>query len=87
MTFTNPGEQRLDAWMANHARVVWVATERPWVLEQELIATLSLPLNLAGNRRHPFSATLSALRSRAVANAKVNPAVDRGGPRRTRPFS
>jgi hypothetical protein len=81
-TFTNPGEQRLDAWMTDHARVVWVATEQPWNLEEELIGDLSLPLNLAGNRRHPFSATLSAIRSRAAANAEVAPISSRGGSRR-----
>lgn len=81
-TFTNPGEQRLDAWMADHARVVWIATEEPWKLEEELIGKLNLPLNLAGNKRHPFCAVLSALRASSVAAALALPIAPRGGPRR-----
>jgi hypothetical protein len=80
-TFTNPGEQRLDAWMAGHARIVWMETAEPWVLEEELIGTLSLPLNLAGNRRHPFWKALGAIRSQAVMQAALLPIADRGGPR------
>ncbi|WP_390624552.1 GIY-YIG nuclease family protein [Siccirubricoccus deserti] len=81
-TFTNPGEQRLDVWMADHARVVWVATDQPWQLEERLIADLSLPLNLAGNSRHPYSKTLKAIRSEAKAKAAMMPIAERGGARR-----
>lgn len=81
-TFTNPGEQRLDAWIADHARVAWVETAEPWVLEAALIGTVSLPLNLAGNRQHAFWKALSDLRGTAVSLAKALPAVNRGGPRR-----
>ncbi|MBL6082284.1 hypothetical protein JMJ56_30370 [Belnapia sp. T18] len=84
-TFTNPGEQRLDAWMADHARVVWVATDRPWQLETELIGDLSLPLNVAGNARHPYCATLKVIRSEAKAAATMMPIAERGGPRRLKP--
>ncbi len=77
----HPGEQRLDAWMADHAKVVWVATEEPWALEDHLIRSFSLPLNLAGNM-HPFCKTLSAIRSEAAAQAASAPVVERGGPRR-----
>ena len=83
-TFTNPGEQRLDAWMAEHARVVWVETPEPWVLEGELIGLISLPLNLTGNRQHTFCPALSAARRRAVAQAIALPIADRVGPRRLR---
>lgn len=80
-TFTNPGEQRLDTWMAEHARVVWVATDQPWQLEEKLIGDLSLPLNVAGNARHPYCTTLKVLRSEAAANAARMPIAERGGPR------
>ena len=56
---------------AENARVAWMVTERPWELEEQLIASLTLPLNLDQN------ATLTALRrparirasSRAVGHA------------------
>lgn len=62
MTFTNPGEQALDTWMAQHAKVIWVSVERPWDLEAQLFRRLSLPLNIQDNRGHAFCATLQALR-------------------------
>jgi hypothetical protein len=34
LTFTNAGEQILDAWMAQNARVVWAAVDRPWEIEK-----------------------------------------------------
>src|SRR5262245_27755239 len=46
-TFTNPGEQTLDQWMARHALVTWVETDAPWELERHLLSSgLSLPLNI-----------------------------------------
>jgi hypothetical protein len=80
-TFTNPGEQRLDAWMADHARVAVLPTERPWEVEQHLFGALSLPLNIRDNR-HPFLAALAGIRSEAKERAKGLPAVvDAGGSR------
>jgi hypothetical protein len=40
------GEARLSAWMADNAFVTWVETERPWLAEHQLIASVNLPLNL-----------------------------------------
>jgi hypothetical protein len=49
-TFTNPGEQLLDEWMAEHAFVVWLEVDRPWEAETMVLSSgLRLPLNLAGN--------------------------------------
>jgi hypothetical protein len=48
------GEARLSAWMADHAYVTWVETDRPWSAEQRLIASVNLPLNLDQNRHHAF---------------------------------
>ena len=42
--------------------------QAPWELEERL---LDLPLNLAGNRRHPFAPQLSALRTAAKARAAL----------------
>jgi hypothetical protein len=38
------GEQALSAWMADNAFVSWVVRERPWELEDDLIAAVDLPL-------------------------------------------
>lgn len=69
------GEQRLSAWMARNALVSWIPCERPWEVEAQLIATLDLPLNLEGNRRHAFHPALSRIRSDAIAEAKSMPVV------------
>jgi hypothetical protein len=56
------GEQSLSEWMSANAFVCWVEHPRPWEIEREIIVKLLPPLNLAGNRAHPFYASLSALR-------------------------
>jgi hypothetical protein len=50
-------------------------TPEPWLLEDELIAKLSLPLNLHGNARHPFHPVLSAMRREAKERADQLPIV------------
>jgi len=59
--------------MAQNALVIWLPTTEPWLLEEQLIATVSLPLNLDQNRQHAFHARLSALRSDARAQANASP--------------
>ncbi|EKI0253649.1 hypothetical protein O8H62_002991 [Enterobacter asburiae] len=56
--------------MEQNAKVYWVADEKPWVLEEALIRSIPLPLNIQGNT-HPFKPTLSAMRSKAMAEAKL----------------
>ena len=63
-------EQRLKAFMAENARVCWVATPEPWIVEDALIEALDLPLNLQGNSRHPFHSELSKLRQEARRAAR-----------------
>lgn len=70
MTFSE-GEKRLDAWLDKNAFVAWRVQRQPWLLEEELIASLSLPLNLDGNDRHPFASVLAAIRREAKAAAKL----------------
>lgn len=67
------GEESLSAWMAVHARVVWCASTEPWLLESQLLERLSLPINLQGNRRHPYYPQLSKLRKVARDTAKRLP--------------
>ena len=81
-TFTNAGEQILDAWMARNARVVWAVTDRPWEMEKALLTSLVLPLNLQGNK-HPFGPILKQVRKAARDRARLLPTMaDNGGTRR-----
>ena len=52
MTFTHLGEQCLNDWMARNAYVCWVEHPEPWVVEAELVRSLSLPLNIEHNTPH-----------------------------------
>ncbi|MFC3673120.1 GIY-YIG nuclease family protein [Novosphingobium pokkalii] len=84
LTFTNPGEQLLDAWLHMHARVAWATHPAPWEPEKKLLASgLPLPLNINGNPCAAFTGQLSALRSAAKRRAEALPLIgDSGGPRR-----
>ena len=73
------GERDLSRWMEQHAFVSWAVRQRPWELEDELIATVDLPLNLDGNRRNAFHAELSQIRARCVAQANALPILPNPG--------
>jgi len=73
MTFTHPGEAWLNEWLEQNAFVAWLEHPEPWIFEDELLNTLSLPLNIKGNRHHPFAGELSTLRRKAIANARELP--------------
>lgn len=77
-TFTHSGEQWLDRWMEKNAKVSWIADEEPWLLEGILIANIPLPLNIQDNN-HAFKPILSAMRSRAMAEAKIMEIADEAG--------
>jgi hypothetical protein len=83
-TFTNPGEQLLDRWMADHAYVTWLEVDRPWEVETMVLSSgLLLPLNLAGNPA--ADAGISETRRAARRHAALLEVVaDSGGPRRRR---
>lgn len=70
LTFAG-GEDALSRWMSTHARVTWLADPEPWVIEDQLIESLSLPLNLQGNSHHPFQPTLSGIRAAARNQART----------------
>jgi hypothetical protein len=70
MTF-GPDEERISAWMEKHARVVWVESEQPWTVEDQLIDEIDVPLNLRGNERHPFYPKLRAARAACRKQAKL----------------
>ena len=85
-TFTNPGEQVLDAWMQENAFVVWRETERPWELERSILHSgLPLPLNVRDNPSIRHTSVITAVRRAAMMGAEVLPIVaDSGGPRMRR---
>ena len=83
MTFTHLGEQWLDEWMDENARVCWVECANPWLAERAMIDSVSLPLNIQENGHHGFSARLSALRSDTKARAREMPIAQEGNQQRT----
>jgi hypothetical protein len=77
MTFAKSGEQRLSEWLSKNAFVVWQQEDEPWHSEEQLIRTLSLPLNLHGNESHHFHPALVKLRHQARQRARSLPIVMR----------
>jgi hypothetical protein len=74
MTFGS-GEKKLSEWMEQNAFVTWMLHPQPWLLEQQIISSLSLPLNLEHNAGHPYYRILSSLRRRAKELARQLPVV------------
>jgi hypothetical protein len=72
LTFAD-GEAILSEWMANNAFDVWAECVDPWQVEEQLISTEYLPLNLDQNRSNPFHPDLSELRRVAKARARELP--------------
>lgn len=66
------GEASLSEWMARNALVSWITHPRPWMLEDELIETLVLPLNIDG-AHNAFTPVLRQARRSAMARAKELP--------------
>lgn len=64
------GEKLLSDWMSENAFVTWVTRNEPWILEEHLIKTLSLPLNLRGNESHPFHPVLAEMRRKCKQQAR-----------------
>lgn len=75
MTFTHQGEEKLSQWMEHHAFVAWLEGSAPWKFEEQVIRSLTLPLNLQGNEQHPFHPILSSIRAQARARARELPVV------------
>lgn len=81
-TLTHLGEQWLDRWMDRNALVAWVEHPEPWEVEEKVFAEVPLPLNIQGNRHHPYSQRLKRLRIEANAKARDMPIADERGQRR-----
>lgn len=82
MTLTHLGEQWLDQWMDQNALVCWLEHPTPWIVEREVLGSVSLPLNLQGNQHHPFASRLSAIRSEAKMLARETPIASEQNQRR-----
>jgi hypothetical protein len=76
MTFAKSGEQQLSEWLSKNAFVAWQQADDPWYLEEQILAEISLPLNLRGNESHPFYPTLRELRQQAKQRAQGLPIVN-----------
>jgi hypothetical protein len=76
MTFSS-GEAALSEWMSGHARVCWMETATPWLVEHNMIENLVLPLNLDQNSHSPFRAELSAERGAQRSRARTLPILPR----------
>jgi len=63
------GETTLTQWMAENALVSWVVRREPWLFEDELIATLDVPLNLNDKTRNAFYPELVRIRRDAERRA------------------
>lgn len=74
MTFW-AGEKALSDWMGNNAFVTWINHNEPWILEEELISELFLPLNLQMNKRNINYPIVSGIRINARDNARRLPIV------------
>ena len=78
MTFAD-GERKLSDWIAQNACVVWTVVSENWLVEEALIQSLSLPLNIKGNSQHPFCKTLKLMRRKAKRKARELPIFMRNG--------
>ena len=62
---TDFGTARRSAKAPVAPQVIPRGVEKPWLLEEQVIRQVFLPLNLDKNSRHPFSSVLTELRRAA----------------------
>jgi hypothetical protein len=58
-------ECTLSEWLQREARISFIGTTEPHAVEAAAVQSLSLPLNLKGNRQHSFYPQLAAIRRTA----------------------
>lgn len=54
--------QRLRQWQFDHLSLTWCERERPWEVEDAVIALMQPPLNSAANQAHPFYPRVNSAR-------------------------
>ena len=69
--FGSSGELTLSKWMEDNARVSWVQHDQPLLLEDHLIKTLVIPMNVKGNS-HPFARVLHSRRVAVFDKARAS---------------
>lgn len=69
-TYGDNGEARITRWLHENAQVAWVVDPEPWNVEQELLHTAVLALNIDG-RSDDFVRSISTRRSQALAAARL----------------
>ena len=69
--------------MEENTRISWILDPEPWVLEENMFKSVSLPLNLKGNE-HVFKNTLSTLRKEAIHQARMLEIANESGLKRTK---
>lgn len=74
-TFGPDGEAELSEWLVEHGRLCWHLHHEPWTIRPEVVAGADVPLNVQHNAEHPFAPVISALRARAIADARTRPRV------------
>lgn len=62
--------RRLREWQFDHLSLTWCERERPWEVEDDVIALMQPPLNCAANESHPFYPHVSAAREAFRAAAR-----------------
>lgn len=68
--------------MNENTRISWLLDPEPWVVEENVLYTVALPLNLKGNE-HAFKSMLSTLRKEAIAQARATDIANQLGMQRT----
>ncbi len=53
----------LSTWQGEHLCVTWCVTPHPWLWEDEVIAVMKSPLNLAANAKHSYYSTVKQARA------------------------
>lgn len=71
VALTRDQNQLLSEWQREHLRITWALHKEPWQIEDQVIAALTPPLNLAKNTDHPFHTTMSDARRRLRTRART----------------
>ena len=65
-------EAIISEWIEENAFVTFEPCSQPWVIEEEAMKKLNLPLNILGNEHNNFHKTLKNIRKKAKDLARKN---------------
>jgi hypothetical protein len=63
VTLDQEDNARLREWQSAYLALTWCERDRPWEIEDVVIASMQPPLNCAGNASHPFHPRISSARA------------------------